>query len=91
MIKKENISEIEWIREETNDKGATAKVFLSDFGHVVQLHKAETWNDLYKNAGSIRVLDPTGKIDWSGSQEYDKGITPDLAINNIGNVIEVHR
>ena len=56
---------------------------------MVEVHKSEGISNLWYNVGKVDVGNK--RIDWGSSQKYDKGIMPDIALNDRGTVVEVHK
>jgi hypothetical protein len=70
--------------------GITPAVAMNDSGLFIEVHQSQNNPTLWYDTGQI---DPTsGNITWLvQNQQYDNGITPNIAINNDGLFIEVHQ
>lgn len=70
--------------------GHNPSIAVNQDGIVIEVHKSEDEDTLWYSIGELRP-DRGGIIAWSGSQEYDKGKNPAVAINDKGIVVEVHK
>jgi len=88
---------IEWHKYDSPRKGSNPDVAVNNLGHVVEVHKSQSEDQLYYSVGSISG---DGKsIDWDEEfhdQNYTHGTTPSVAIvdhlNDKGELllVEIH-
>ncbi|MDO7877689.1 hypothetical protein Q5H93_23335 [Hymenobacter sp. ASUV-10] len=72
------------------DKGTTPSVALNDHGVVVEIHQSNgASTSLWYNVGQVDTSKK--EIDFGKSWEHVNGVTPIVALNNNGLVVEVHQ
>jgi hypothetical protein len=72
------------------DKGTTPTVALNDHGVVVEMHQSNgASTSLWYNVGQVNTSKK--EIDFGKPWEYVNGVTPTVALNNNGLVVEVHQ
>ncbi|KAL6059127.1 hypothetical protein QOT17_014390 [Balamuthia mandrillaris] len=81
---------VRWGGSVKYDSGEQPSVALDDRGNVFEVHSSENFSTLYTRNG---VLDAERhRIEWCHSAvKYDKGTQPHIAMNNKGDIIEVHK
>jgi len=69
------------------DRGATPAIAINDAGQVVEVHQAQSQEDLWLWTGQIQA---DGRVRWLHHERYDTGNRPSVALNNDGVIVEVH-
>ena len=88
-----NINEatVNWGASHNYSNGYNPSVAVNNSGTVVEVHETSNvlpWNHkLYYKVGTISGT----TIDWGGDDDYDEGLQPSVAIDDNGNVVEVHK
>jgi len=73
------------------DKGQQPSVTMDDAGHIIEVHNSDNRPALFYRAGTIDIQNQ--KIKWSAVSftNYDAGVSPTVAMNNVGHVVEIHK
>ena len=80
---------IAWGNSENFGEGSHPTVSVNDDGTVVVVYKSRWHRRLFYRVGNVREEDLTLK--WSGEPtDYDSGMRPVVALNNKGQVLEMH-
>jgi len=81
---------IVWGDDHKFDDGFYPSVAINDNGTVVEVHESQWRRALFYRVGTVKEEDMT--ITWSkeGSSQYDSGMAPAVALNNKGEIVEVH-
>jgi len=86
-------SSINWGSSKKYDTGGDLSVAMDDSGNVVDIHRGSPGGQ-YENTHFYRV----GKVNfgnktisWGTSTKYDTGSSLSVAMDNNGNVVEIHR
>ena len=81
---------INWGKGQQYDTGSSNAVAMDDFGRVVEVHVGS--GRLFYHVGTVDFANQT--IDWGekepGQPPYDTGSSNAVALDNEGNVVEVH-
>jgi hypothetical protein len=88
-VGKVNGDVVEWGDSQKYDTGGHPAVAINNNGTVVEVHDSGigvSTPTLWYRVGQIAG----DKIDWKGKAKYDDGFKPDVAIDDNGNVVEVH-
>ncbi|MBH2010207.1 MAG: hypothetical protein I8H71_10950 [Xanthomonadaceae bacterium] len=82
---------IEWDYNIWYDDGAAPSISINDAGNVVEVHQSGASYDLYYRVG--QYSDYSGSVAWSDQNgiRYDGGRLPRVAINQNGQIKEVHQ
>lgn len=81
---------IAWGNSENFGKGSHPTVSVNDDGTVVVVYKSRWRRKLFYRVGN--VSEKNLRITWSGepTDDYDSGMRPVVALNNKGQVLEMH-
>ena len=81
---------IEWGNSHNFGKGSHPTISINDDGTVVVVHKSQWHRRLFYRVGSVSKEDLM--ITWSREEStyYDSGMRPVVALNNKGQVLEMH-
>lgn len=81
---------VKWHGAKDSGGGHTPGVALNNSNVVVSVHR--TNNILHTDRLYIRVGKVNGtSVDWNDDEQYDTGAFPRIALNNSGQVVEVHQ
>jgi hypothetical protein len=83
-------SSIAWGPSLQYDNGKRPAVAMNDNGDVVEVHETQgdDWG-LWYRVGKLNFAAKT--ISWGTSVNYDSGVHPWVAMNNLGQIVEVHQ
>lgn len=88
------VGSIEWTKTVHKCIGFTPSISINNNDQVLQIHQSLTQRHLVSNVGVARWSDTFRGIDWSSKNavgvHYGKGIYPSVALNERGEVVEVH-
>jgi len=88
---------ITWVTDPMSwDRGFHSSIAINDNGVIVAVHETgHASSGLYYRIGHFR--NPAGgdfTVDWDSGEwgiQYDDGINPDIAINNLNEIVAVHQ
>lgn len=86
-----NEATINWGASHKYSDGYHPSIAINNHQTIVEVHETSNalpWNHkLYYKVGQVNGT----TIDWGGDDDYDSGVQPSVAINDFGDVVEVHK